>query len=78
MPPYELEALPHTLKKVQTQPIFVIRLDVLPIQVIGKTAGAHRRVAVIRGGNSMGRVYPGRCLAGGVTGSLFETMRPSI
>jgi hypothetical protein len=35
MSPYELENLPHTLKRVRTQSIFVIRLEVMPLQLIG-------------------------------------------
>ncbi len=50
MSPYELENLPHTLKRVRTQFMFVIRLEVMPLQVIGKTHGTVRRVGVIRGG----------------------------
>ena len=40
MSPYDLESLPHTLKRVRTQPIFALRPEVMPLQVIGKTPGS--------------------------------------
>jgi hypothetical protein len=71
MSPYELENLPHTLKRVRTQSIFVIRLEVMPLQVIGQTPGAHRRVGVITGGAFYGKHLSGKVLGGAATGSLF-------
>ncbi len=65
MSPYELENLPHTLKRVRTQSIFVIRLEVMPLQVIGQTPGAHRRVGVITGGEFYGKHLSGKALGGG-------------
>jgi hypothetical protein len=65
MSPYELKNLPHTLKQVRTQPIFVVRLEVMPLQVIGKTPGAHRRVGVITGGEFHGKHLSGKVLDGG-------------
>jgi hypothetical protein len=65
MSPYELENLPDTLKRVRTQPIFVIGLEVMPLQVIGKTPGAHRRVGVITGGEFYGKRLSGKVLGGG-------------
>jgi uncharacterized protein DUF3237 len=65
MSPYELENLPQILKRVRTQPIFVIRLEVMPLQVIGKTRGAHRRVGVVTGGEFYGKHFSGRVLGGG-------------
>jgi hypothetical protein len=59
MSPDELENLPDTLKRVRTQSIFVIRLEVMPLQVIGQTPGAHRRVGVITGGEFYGRHLSG-------------------
>jgi hypothetical protein len=37
----------------------VIRLEVMPLQVIGQTPGAHRRVGVITGGEFYGRHLSG-------------------
>ena len=65
MSPYELETLPHTLKRVRTQLMFVIRLEVMPLQVVGKTPGAFRRVGVIRGGEFYGKGLSGKVLGGG-------------
>jgi len=39
MSPYELEDLPDTLKRMRTRSIFVIRFEVLPLQVIGRRPG---------------------------------------
>jgi hypothetical protein len=65
MSPYELETLPHTLQRVRTQLMFVVRLEVMPLQVIGKTPGAFRRVGVIRGGEFFGKRLSGKVLGGG-------------
>ena len=65
MSPYELENLPHALKRVRTQPMFVIRLEVIPLQVIGRTPGAFRRVGVITGGEFHGKRLSGKVLGGG-------------
>jgi hypothetical protein len=65
MSPYEPETLPHTLRRVRTQPMFVFRLEVMPLQVIGKTPGTFRRVGVIKGGEFYGRRLSGKVLDGG-------------
>jgi Protein of unknown function (DUF3237) len=62
MTPYELETLPHTLQRVRTQLMFVVRLEVMPLQVIGKTPGGVRRVGVIRGGEFYGKRLSGKVL----------------
>jgi hypothetical protein len=36
------DGLPDILQKVQTRPLFVMRLDVRPLQIIGATPGAYR------------------------------------
>jgi hypothetical protein len=63
--PHELDHLPHTLRKLRTQPIFVIHLEVMPLQLIGKTPGGHRRVGIITGGKFYGNHLSGKVLGGG-------------
>ena len=60
-----LSGLPEVLTEVRTRPLFVIRLDVLPYQVIGGPIGAFRRVGVIPGGSFEGSRLSGKVLPGG-------------
>jgi Protein of unknown function (DUF3237) len=57
------ENLPEVLQSVRTRPLFVMRLDVKPMQVIGATPGANRRVGPVTGG-----AFEGERLAGEVLG----------
>jgi hypothetical protein len=41
--------LPEVLKRVRTQPLFVIRLDVRKLLIVGATPGAYRRIGVVAG-----------------------------
>jgi Protein of unknown function (DUF3237) len=59
---------------MRTQPIFVLRLEVMPLQVIGKTPGAHRRVGVITEGEFHGKHLSGRVLGGRGRFKRFLTM----
>lgn len=58
--------LPAALERVETRPLFTVRLDVDPPQELGDTPVGERRVAVITGGvfegaedGLRGRVLPG-------------------
>jgi hypothetical protein len=56
--------LPDSLREVRTRPLFVMRLDVHPLQVIGATPGAYRRIGVVPGGVFEGERLSGRVLEG--------------
>jgi hypothetical protein len=66
------DGLPDTLHKVQTRPLFVMRLDVRPLQIIGATPGAYRRVGVVPSGVFEGEHLSGQVLDGGVD---WQTVR---
>jgi hypothetical protein len=57
--------LPEVLKIVRTRPLFVMRLDVRKLQVVGATPGPYRRVGVIFGGAFEGERMSGEVLEGG-------------
>jgi hypothetical protein len=59
------DSLPDALTHVQTKPLFVIRLNVRPLQLIGVTPGAHRRVGVVPSGLFEGERLSGEVLDGG-------------
>jgi Protein of unknown function (DUF3237) len=57
--------LPDTLKVVRTRPLFVMRLDVRPLQIVGQTPGAFRRIGVVPGGRFEGERLSGEVMEGG-------------
>jgi Protein of unknown function (DUF3237) len=57
--------LPASLRSIQTRPLFVMHLDVLPYQIIGGADGAFRRVGVVPGGVFEGDRLSGKVLPGG-------------
>jgi hypothetical protein len=57
--------LHDTLKTVRTRPLFVMRLDVRPLQMVAATAGGFRRVGVVFGGAFEGERLSGDVLDGG-------------
>ena len=65
MPASLNDDLSDALKSVRTQPLFVVRLDVRPMQAVGATPGGLRRVAVVTGGAFEGERLSGRVLDGG-------------
>jgi hypothetical protein len=64
--------LPETLKSLRTRPLFVMHLDVKPLQIVGATPGAWRRIGVVPGG-----VFEGERLSGVVLdgASDWQTVR---
>jgi hypothetical protein len=59
------DALPDALKTVRTRPLFILRLRVPPLYVVGATPNAFRRVGVIEGGTFEGERLSGEVLPGG-------------
>ena len=59
------EHLPETLQALRSQPLFVMRLEVKPIEVIGATPGPYRRVGIVTGGSFAWERLSGAVLDGG-------------
>ena len=57
--------LPEVLKTVRTRPLFVMRLNVRGLQMVGMTPGGVRRVGVVFGGSFAGERLSGEVLDGG-------------
>lgn len=57
--------LPEVLKSVRTRPLFVLRLDVRKLLIVGATPGAYRRIGVVPGGSFEGERQSGEVLDGG-------------
>jgi uncharacterized protein DUF3237 len=64
--------LPDVLKSVRARPLFVMRLDVRKMLVVGATPGAFRRIGVVPGGSFEGERLSGEVLDGG---SDWQTVR---
>src|SRR5260221_12348251 len=65
MSPGLIDTLPEPLKTLRTQPLFVMRLDVRKLQIVGATPGPYRRVGVVPGGSFEGERLSGEVLEGG-------------
>ncbi len=59
------ENLPVELQCIQTRPLFVLRLKVRPLQVVGETPAGFRRIGVVTGGVFAGTRLSGEVLEGG-------------
>lgn len=59
-----LNNLPETLKTLRAQPLFVMRLAVKPLQVVGATPGTFRRIGVVPSGAFEGDRLSGTVLEG--------------
>ena len=57
--------LPSPLRAITTRPLFTMRLNVLPLQILGDTSGVVRRVGVVSGGTFTGPRLSGEILEGG-------------
>jgi hypothetical protein len=57
--------LPLALREVRTRPLFVMRLDVAPLQVVGQTPGGFKRIGVVPSGAFDGERLSGQVLDGG-------------
>jgi hypothetical protein len=72
MPVSLYDKLPEVLKTVRSRPLFVMRLDVRKLQIVGATPAAYRRIGVIPGGSFAGERLSGAALDGG---SDWQTVR---
>jgi len=59
------EGLPVELQEICTRPLFVLRLNVRPLQIVGETPGGFRRIGVVPGGTFSGARLSGTVLEGG-------------
>src|ERR1700736_3204759 len=65
MSPRLVDKLPEALKTLRTRHLFVMRLDVRKLQIVGATPGGYRRVGVVPGGSFEGERLSGEVLDGG-------------
>jgi Protein of unknown function (DUF3237) len=66
------ENLPEVLKSVRTRPLFVMRLDMRKLLIVGATPASYRRIGVVPGGAFEGERLSGEVLDGG---SDWQTVR---
>jgi Protein of unknown function (DUF3237) len=64
--------LPEVLNCVRTRPLFMMRLEVRKMLIVGGTPGAFRRIGVVPGGSFAGERLSGDVLDGG---SDWQTVR---
>ncbi|MGA7780812.1 MAG: DUF3237 domain-containing protein [Paraburkholderia sp.] len=57
--------LPTPLQSIQTRPLFVMRLDVKAMVMVGDTPGSFRRVGIVPSGTFAGERLSGKVLDGG-------------
>ena len=65
--------LPEVLKTLRTQPLFLMRLEVRKLQIVGATPDGYRRIGVVPGGSFEGERLSGEVLEGG---NDWQTVRP--
>ncbi len=67
-----IDNLPGALKALKTQALFVMRLDVRKLLIVGATPGGYRRIGVVPSGSFEGERLSGEVLDGG---SDWQTVR---
>jgi hypothetical protein len=67
------DGLPETLLSVKSRPLFVMRLDVRPYQVVGGPETALRRIGVVPGGIFQGERLNGKVREGGNDWQVVRT-----
>jgi len=72
MPANLNDNLPEVLTSVRTRSLFLMRLDVRPLLIVGSTPGGYRRVGIVPGGSFEGERLSGTVLDGG---SDWQTVR---
>jgi hypothetical protein len=60
-----IDNLPQALKTLRTKALFVMRLDVRKLLIVGATPGGYRRIGVVPGGSFEGERLSGEVLDGG-------------
>jgi hypothetical protein len=65
--------LPDVLKDVRTRKLFVMRLAVRPLILVGATPNGYRRIGVVPGGSFEGERLSGDVLDGGSDWQLVRT-----
>jgi len=73
MVPHLRDDLPDPLRAIRTRPLFLMRLDVRPMQMVGETPGVYRRVGVVPGGTFEGERLSGEVLEGGSDGQSVRS-----
>jgi len=68
-----IDGLPQALAQVRTRPLFVMKLDVRKLLIVGETPGTYRRIGVVPGGVFEGDRLSGEVLDGG---SDWQSVRP--
>jgi hypothetical protein len=58
------QILPEALKSLRTRPLFLLREQVPPLLVVGRTPNAFRRIGVIQGGTFEGERLSGEVVSG--------------
>src|SRR5690349_9643626 len=66
------DSLPEALKSVRMRSLFVMRLQVRPLIVVGPTPGGYRRIRIVPGGRFEGERLSGEVLD---TGTDWQTVR---
>jgi hypothetical protein len=61
----DFQDLPEALKSIRTRPLFVMRLAVQPLVLVGATPGVTRRIGVVSGGTFKGDRLAGAVMDGG-------------
>jgi hypothetical protein len=72
MPDSVFDTLPLPLKSIATRPLFVMKLDVKPMVVVGQTPGPFRRIGIVPSGTFAGDRLSGTVLDGGAD---WQTVR---
>jgi hypothetical protein len=67
-----IDNLPEALKTLRTRALFIMRLDVRKLLIVGATPGGYRRIGVVPGGSFEGERLSGEVLDGG---SDWQTVR---
>ena len=75
MPHIRFDELPDALKSVRTRPLFVMHLDVRPLQIVGDMPGGLRRVGVVPSGVFDGERLSGEVLEGGADWQMVRADR---
>jgi hypothetical protein len=58
------DGLPESLSSIRTRPLFLLREQVPPLLVVGKTPNAFRRIGIIQGGSFEGERLSGKVVSG--------------